>query len=127
MVIIQHKSKRKPSGGRYKKSYRSKRLFETGNLPVLTTIGNKDLKLTRAKNGKSDVKIMHANKANIYNPKTKKCQMATIKSVVENPANRNYARRNIMTHGTIVDTDLGKAKITSRPGQQGSVNAVLIS
>ena len=31
-----------------------------------------------------------------------------------------------MTKGTIIETEKGKAKITSRPGQEGSINAVLV-
>ena len=47
-------------------------------------------------------------------------------SVVENPANRQYVRRNIVTKGAIVQTEIGKALVTSRPGQDGIVNAVLL-
>jgi len=46
--------------------------------------------------------------------------------VLENPANRHFVRRNILTKGTIIETVKGKAKITGRPGQEGMVNAVLI-
>ena len=49
-----------------------------------------------------------------------------IKDVLENPANPHYVRRDIITKGAIVITDIGKARITSRPGQHGVVNAVLI-
>ena len=35
-------------------------------------------------------------------------------------------RRNIITKGSIVETKLGKAKVTCRPGQEGSVNGVLL-
>jgi len=49
-----------------------------------------------------------------------------IKTVIESPDNRHYARENILTKGAIIDTEAGKAKITSRPGQAGVVNAVLI-
>ena len=35
-------------------------------------------------------------------------------------------RRNILTKGAIIETDAGKAKITNRPGQEGTVNAVLV-
>jgi len=60
-----------------------------------------------------------------YN-RTKKYSKVKIKNVVENPANRHFVRRNILTKGTVVDTDKGKAKITNRPGQEGSINAVLV-
>ena len=46
--------------------------------------------------------------------------------VVENKANKDFVRMNILTKGAIIETDLGKAKITSRPGQSGSINAILI-
>ncbi|RLF79472.1 30S ribosomal protein S8e, partial [Thermococci archaeon] len=42
------------------------------------------------------------------------------------PANRQYVRRNIITKGAIIQTEIGKAIVTSRPGQDGVVNAVLI-
>jgi len=63
---------------------------------------------------------------NVYDPKTKKYSKVEIKTVVENPANRHYVRRNILTKGTIVDTSLGKAKITSRPGQEAVLNGILV-
>ena len=59
-------------------------------------------------------------------PKTKKSSKAKINTVVDNPANRNFIRANILTKGTVVDTDKGKARITNRPGQEGTVNGVLI-
>jgi len=46
--------------------------------------------------------------------------------VEANPANINYVRRNLLTKGAIITTDLGRARIVSRPGQDGVVNAVLI-
>ena len=49
-----------------------------------------------------------------------------IKTVIESPDNRHYARENVLTKGAIIDTEAGKARITSRPGQEGVVNAVLI-
>ena len=49
-----------------------------------------------------------------------------IKTIIENQANRNFVRRNIMNKGAIIDTEIGKAKITSRPGQDGTVNAILV-
>ena len=49
-----------------------------------------------------------------------------IKNVVDNPADKHLARRNIITKGTIIDTEKGKARVTSRPGQDGVINAVLV-
>ena len=70
--------------------------------------------------------LLSTDIANVFDSKAKKNVKSKIKNIVENPANRNYVRRNIMTKGTIIDTEAGKAKITSRPAHDGSINAVLI-
>ena len=51
---------------------------------------------------------------------------AKILTVAANPADSQFVRRNIITKGAVIDTDLGKARVTSRPGQNGIINAVLI-
>jgi len=61
---------------------------------------------------------------NVYTGK--KIEKTKIKSVIENKANPQYIRRNIITKGAVIETELGKAKVTSRPGQHGILNAVLI-
>lgn len=126
MVLTQGRSKRKVTGGRYK-SYRMKRLYEKGNLPSQTKIGKNDLKSIRGRGGNIKARLFHVEVANLLDQKTKKYSKAKIKSVVESPANRHFVRRNIITKGTIIDTEKGKAKVTSRPGQDGTVNAILIS
>jgi len=49
-----------------------------------------------------------------------------IQSVEDNPANPNYVRRSLLTKGTVIDTEEGEAVITSRPGQEGVVNAKVL-
>ena len=51
---------------------------------------------------------------------------AEIEDVSENPANVNYVRRNIITKGAVIETSAGTARVTSRPGQSGQVNAVAV-
>ena len=126
MVITHFRSKRKRTGGRFKKPYRSKRKYETGSAPMLTGLSKTIIKTTRKKGGRSKTKLFSADIANVYDPKTKKYVKAAIKNILENPANRHFVRRNIMTKGTIIDTEKGKARITSRPGQTGTVNAILV-
>ena len=63
--------------------------------------------------------------ANITDKKGK-TKKAKITNVIETHANRFLARQNILIKGAIIDTELGKARITNRPSQEGSVNAVLI-
>lgn len=126
MVIVQKRSIRKSTGGRFHPLYRSKRKFETGRKPSMTGIGDRFLKVVRTKGGDRKQKLIRMDKVNVFDPKTKKHQLVAIKTVVDSPANRNFVRRNIMTRGSIIDTAAGKARITSRPGQNGSLEAVLI-
>ncbi|MBI5061691.1 MAG: 30S ribosomal protein S8e [Candidatus Aenigmarchaeota archaeon] len=49
-----------------------------------------------------------------------------ILNVLESPADRHFARENIITKGSLIETELGKVRVNSRPGQDGVVNAVLV-
>ena len=126
MVLTQYRSKRKPTGGLYKR-HRSKRLYEIGRSPSLTKIDEKRLKKVRTLGGNQKSRLLQTNVANLLDQKTKKYTKAKILNVVENAASRHFVRRNIITKGAVIETDKGKAKVTSRPGQDGTVNAVLIS
>ena len=69
---------------------------------------------------------MNAEWANVTDPKTGTTKKAKILTVKENPSNPHFVTRNIVTKSATVDTDLGLARVTSRPGQDGVVNAVLV-
>jgi len=125
MAISQARSNRKPSGSRYK-NCKSKKQFESGNTPVLPKIGEIKSKIVRTLGGNDKRILLKSDTINILNPKTKKAVKAKIKNVVSNDANRNYVRANILTKGTIVETDKGQARVTNRPGQEGTVNGILI-
>ena len=125
MAIWQGGSQRKATGGRRLMSHK-KRKFEIGREPVLTTIGETKLKYVRIRAGAIRVRMLKAGSANVTNPKTGKTAPAKIQSVTGNPANINYVRRNIITKGAILQTSAGKARVTSRPGQDGAINAVLV-
>jgi len=127
MAISQLKSLRKPTGGRYKQKGRKKKAYELGRQPAFTHIEKRRVKYVRTMGAHRKVRVLSADIANLFDPKTKKYEKAKIKNVSGNPANRHFIRRNIMTKGTIIDTEKGKARITSRPGQDGAINAVLIS
>ena len=126
MVVFQGKGKRSPRGSRYK-NYRSYKLHELGRLPSLTGLGKKRLQSIKTLGGNKKLRLLNEEYANIVDPKTNKAKKAKIKTTTENPANRHFVRRNIMTKGALIETEIGKARITSRPGQDGVVNAVLIS
>jgi small subunit ribosomal protein S8e len=125
MAISQLRSKRKATGGRFKRLF-VKRLSRMGRLPVFTSIGARKIKTVRTIGGNKKSKILRAEKINLYDPKAKTHTIISMKNVVENPANSQYVRRNLITKGAIVETEKGKAKITSRPGQEAVLNAVLV-
>jgi small subunit ribosomal protein S8e len=125
MAISQKRSKRKSTGARYRSVYKEK-LSELGSNPMLTKLEPTKRKKLRVLGNNLKVKTVKTDMANVLNPKTKKNKVVKIKNVVDNPANKNYIRRNILTKGAVIETELGKAKITSRPGQEGTVNAVLM-
>jgi small subunit ribosomal protein S8e len=125
MAIIQARSRRKATGGRYKSTL-TKRKHMTGGLPTLTRLADAKATVVKTKGGGAKIKLMGAKAANVLDPKSRKLAVLQIKNVVENPANRYYVRRNIITKGTIIETEHGRARVTSRPGQDGVVNAVLL-
>ncbi|MFW6220165.1 MAG: 30S ribosomal protein S8e [Nanoarchaeota archaeon] len=125
MGISQAKSKRSPTGKRLN-DYRKKKQFETGKLPVLTKIGQTKKKITRTIGGNSKEMLLNVEFVNVLDPKNKTSSKAKLLNVLENEANRNFIRRNILTKGTIVKTEKGKVKITNRPGQEGTVNGILV-
>ncbi|MDO8517278.1 MAG: 30S ribosomal protein S8e [Nanoarchaeota archaeon] len=114
---------RKISGGRYKKA-RKKKLYEKKGQPRVVKLGEKKVKLVKMMGGDKKLVSLAHNFANItHNKKSKKVK---IKNVLETPSNRFLARQNILVKGAIIETEIGKARITNRPSQEGMVQAVLI-
>jgi small subunit ribosomal protein S8e len=56
--------------------------------------------------------------------KRKKTTKSKILKVIKNTANKDYERRGVITKGTVIETELGLARVISRPGQVGVINAV---
>jgi small subunit ribosomal protein S8e len=125
IMKYQGKSIRKSTGGRLRPN-RGKRKFELGTDVTQPVIGPTNRKVVNVMGNGTKVKVLKENLVNVTDPKTGKTQKTTMTTEVENLANKNYIRRNILTRGAVVMTELGKAKITSRPGQDGEVNAVLV-
>jgi len=118
--------KKKTSGGR-KSFYRKKRRRERGSFPAETTLGDAKKRVKRGHGGNLKIRLLKAAYANISDPATGKTQKVEILRVTENLANVDYNRRGVITKGTIIETPLGKARVTSRPGRDGMVNALLMT
>ena len=125
LILWQGRSVRRESGKRYSISRRKKR-FEIGRAPADTTLGEERNRIIRTRGGNLKVRALRTLYANISMPATGESKKAKIETVVENRADPNYMRRNILTRGAIIKTELGKARVVSRPAQDGVVNAVLI-
>jgi small subunit ribosomal protein S8e len=117
------RSNRKKSGKLLRRiSKKKKRQRGRSYLPM--HMSDKKVRKNRTRGGGIKLLALSGNIANIMiEGKAKKAKITT---VLENSADSHFVRRNIITKGAIVQTDLGKARVTSRPGQNGIVNAVII-
>jgi small subunit ribosomal protein S8e len=126
MVIIQSRPRRKPTGGRYNNALTIKKKVYAGRDPSLIKLGDLRKKPIRCRGGNIKMRLLSSNMISVVDQKTKKNSHVKIIAILENPANRHYVRRNIITKGTIIQTEAGKVRVTNRPGQQGTLTGVLL-
>lgn len=117
--------KRKKTGGK-KRAYRTKRLREQGSQPVQTMFSETQRKNDSRISGIIKTRLVSTNYVNVSNPSSGKTERLEILDVVRNPANVDYNRRGVITKGVIVRTENGLARIISRPGQHGVLNAISV-
>ena len=125
MALWHLRSRKKPTGGRLRRN-RKKRRMDRGSMPIETKIGKRHVAKRRVTSGSVKLKLSSVAVVNVADPKTGKVKRAKVISVKDNKANPHYIRRNIITKGAVLETDAGLVKVTSRPGQDGIVNTVLI-
>jgi small subunit ribosomal protein S8e len=123
---FQGKSTRKYTGGRLIRQ-RGKKKFELGGEPANTHLGETIRRTVKKLGGQPKVRLLRGQNAIVTDPATKTSKTVKIETVTGNPANIHYVRRNIVTKGSIIKTEIGNARVTNRPGQEGSINAVLIT
>ncbi len=117
------KQGRKISGGKYH-SNKKKKFYKRQNQEKIVALGETKLKTLRVKGGNIKTIILKTNMANILIDG--KAQKAQIKNVLETPQNRFLARQNRLLKSAVIETSLGKARITNRPSQESHVNAILL-
>lgn len=115
---------KKVSGGKYVKN-RKKKSYEIQGQKRIVKLGDEKRKKKRIRGGNKKIFLLGAKFVNL-SQKPGKNKKIEIKNVIETPSNRFLARQNILTKGTILETELGKVKITNRPSQEGVVNGILI-
>ncbi|MFQ5831431.1 MAG: 30S ribosomal protein S8e [Candidatus Thorarchaeota archaeon] len=125
MGVWHRRSTRTESGARLKR-FRSKRKYELGRTPTETVMGDTKRKTIVSKGNSRKVPVLRVTMVNVTDPKKNQTFRVEIQDVETNPANMDYQRRKVITRGTIIKTAKGRAMVTSRPGQDGILNAVLI-
>jgi small subunit ribosomal protein S8e len=113
----------KVTGGR-RHPLRSRRKYEMDRFPNEAVIG-KQITITRkvrGKNVKTAIKTIDSVNLAIDS----KIKRVKIIKVLENATNNDYQRRGIISKGAILETEEGKCRVVSRPGQHGTVNAILV-
>ncbi|MEM3408367.1 MAG: 30S ribosomal protein S8e [Candidatus Micrarchaeia archaeon] len=120
------KQTKKKTGAKFAR-HRDKKLAHYGGHFASTKVSDTDVRVkARKRGGSKKIVALYAAYANVVMPDGK-IKRAKIKSVLDSPNNPNYKRMNIITKGVIIETEVGKAKVTSRPGQDGVVNAKIVS
>jgi len=119
MVFWQTKSKRKKTGGRLKTD-RKKKKFQRGGYFQPVKIGEQNVASKRGKGGVIKNKVISAEFVNVGKKKVKILQVA------ENKSNFRFNRAKIITKGAILETEKGNVRVTSRPGQDGTINGVFV-
>ena len=114
----------KTTGGR-RHPLRIRRKYETDRFPNEPVTGSQIsvTRKVRGKNTKTALKQIDFVNLSTGDSKVKKTK---ILKVLENATNNDYQRRGIITKGAILETEEGKCRVVSRPGQSGTVSAVLI-
>ena len=113
----------KVTGGR-RHPLRSRRKYEIDRFPNEAVIGEQITitRKVRGKNVKTAIKTIDSVNLAIDS----KIKRVKIIKVLENATNNDYQRRGIISKGAILETEEGKCRVVSRPGQHGTVNAILV-
>jgi small subunit ribosomal protein S8e len=123
---IHHGRSRRTNTGARLKHFKGKRKRELGRTATETVMGEtKRLDIDGLGNTRKRP-ILRAQLVNVTDPEKNETYRAELEDVEENSANLDYQRRKVITRGTIIKTSKGNARVTSRPSQDGIINAVLI-
>ena len=120
---IENLKSSKITGGR-KHTSRSRRKYEIDRFPNEALIGDQITitRKVRGKNTKAAIKTIDSVNLALDS----KIKRVKIIKVLENATNNDYQRRGVISKGAILETEEGKCRVVSRPGQHGTVNAILV-
>ena len=121
---IENLATSKLTGGR-RHPLRTRRKYEIDRYPNEALLGAQVTvtRKVRGKKNKTALKTIDFVNLATGDGNVKKVK---ISKVLENPTNKDYQRRGVITKGAILETADGKCRVISKPGQHGIANAVLI-
>ena len=105
----------KITGGR-RHPLKTRQKFQLDRYPNEALVGDQETatRKTRGNNRKTGLKTV--SHVNLVLPDAK-IKRAKIVKVLENQTNNDYQRRGVITKGAILETEDGKCKVFSGPGQ----------
>ena len=121
---IENLKTRKITGG-IRHPLKTRQKFDIDRYPNEALMGEQETatRKTRGNNRKIALKtVSHVNLV-LSDAKIKRTKIIR---VLENQTNNDYKRRGVITKGAILETEDGKCRIVSRPGQNGMINAILV-
>ncbi len=125
MARSQARSRRKYTGKKYKSAQKKKKR-DLERPPINAIIDEEKKKQQRTMGGNFKLKLFSTDFINVTDPNTNKTSKIKIMKFDTNPVSKDLNRRKIITKGAVVETKLGKVRVTSRPGQHGVLNGLLI-
>lgn len=120
---LENLTKRKATGGRGKPS-RGRRSYERDSYAIEPLVGTTSTRPSRRRGGSTATGVVFSDVANVSDSSGKTTKVKILR-VKKSPANRDYERRGVITKGSVLETEAGEATVTSRPTDDGVVNAVL--
>ena len=122
---VENLRKKKKTGGRRTQS-RGRRIFQIDRYAAESQIGKEQKRIKPIRGTGIKIASITAEYANVSDKTTKKIIRSKIIKTIKNKSNRDYERRGVLTKGSTIETEHGIATITSRPGQDGVINCILV-
>ena len=114
----------KITGGR-RKPARIRRKSDIDRYPNEPVVGAQVTITRRVRGNNTKTALKTIDFVNVSSGDSKVKKLKILK-VISNATNNDYQRRGIITKGAILETEQGNCRVVSKPGQSGTVNAVLI-
>lgn len=115
----------KITGGR-RIPLRIRRKYETDRYPNEPINGAQVTITRRVRGNNRKTALKSVDFVNLASTEDSKVKKVKITKVLDNATNNDYKRRGIITKGAVLETEEGRCRVVSKPGQNGIVNAILL-